>query len=57
MIGVEKFNYLCVQFDGEASSTVSEFTLTDANYEQSVSLLESELERNNESLTLICKLC
>lgn len=41
LTGVEKFNYLRAQLDGEASRTVSGFTLTDANYEQSVSLLES----------------
>ena len=41
LTGVEKFNYLRAQLDGEASRTVGGFTLTDANYEQSVSLLES----------------
>ena len=41
LTGVEKFNYLCAQLDGEASRTVSGLTLTDANYDQSVSLLKS----------------
>lgn len=38
---MEKFNYLRAQLDGEASRAVSGFTLTNANYEQSVSFLES----------------
>ena len=42
LTGVEKFNYLRAQLDGEASRTVSGLTLTDANYEQSVTLLQSE---------------
>ena len=41
LTGVEKFNYLRAQLDGEASRTVSGLTLTDANYEQSVTLLQS----------------
>ena len=41
LTGVEKFNYLRAQLDGEASRTVNGLTLTDANYEQSVSLLKS----------------
>ena len=41
LTGVEKLNYLHAQLDGEASRTLSGFTLTDANYEQSISLLES----------------
>ena len=41
LTGVEKFNYPRAQLDGEASRTVSGLALTDANYEQSVSLLES----------------
>ena len=41
LTGVEKFKYLCAQLDGEASRTVSGLTLTDANYEQLVSLLKS----------------
>ena len=41
LTGVEKFNYLRAQLDGEASRTVSGLTLTDANYEQSVSILKS----------------
>ena len=40
-----KFNYLCVQLDDEAFRTVSGFTLTNVNYEQSVSLLESRFGR------------
>ena len=41
LTGVEKFNYLRAQLDGEAARTVSGLSLTDTNYEQSVSLLES----------------
>ena len=41
LTGNEKFNYLLGQLDGEASRAVSGLTLTDANYEQSVALLES----------------
>ena len=41
LTGVEKFNYLRSLLDGEASRTVSGFTLTNTNYEQSISLLEA----------------
>ena len=37
LTGVEKLNYLRSLLDGEASRTVSGFTLTNANYEQSIS--------------------
>ena len=45
---MEKFNYLCAHLDGEASRTVNEFTLIDANYEQSVSLLESRFGKKQQ---------
>ena len=38
---LEKFNYLCAQLDSEAARTIRGFALTDANYEQSVTLLEA----------------
>ena len=41
LTGVEKCNYLRSLLEGETSRTVSGFTLTTANYEQSISLLES----------------
>jgi len=41
LTGIEKFNYLRAQLDGEAARTASGLSLTDANYEQSISLLES----------------
>ena len=40
LTGVEKFNYLRVQLEGEAARTVGGFPLTNANYEQSISLLK-----------------
>ena len=39
LTGVEKFNYLRAQLEGEAARTVGGFPLTNANYEQSISLL------------------
>ena len=41
LTGVEKFNYLRAQLEGDAARTVSGFTLTNASYEQSISLLKS----------------
>ena len=41
LTGVEKFYYLCAQLDGEAARTICGFALTDANYKQSVILLEA----------------
>jgi len=41
LTGVEKFNYLRSLLDGETYRTVSGFTLTNPNYDQSISLLEA----------------
>ena len=41
LTGVEKFNYLRAQLEGEAARTVGGFPLTNANYEQSISLLKT----------------
>jgi len=41
LIGVEKFNYLRAQLDGEAARTICGFALTEVNYDQSVTLLEA----------------
>lgn len=41
LTGVEKFNYLRAQLEGEAARTVGGFPLTNANYDQSVSLLKA----------------
>ena len=48
LTGVEKFNYLRSLLEGEASRTVSGFTLTTANYEQSISLLESRFGKKQK---------
>ena len=54
LTGVEKFNYLRAQLDGEAARTISGFALTDANYEQ---CWKHDLVRSNASLMPICKPC
>jgi len=41
LTGIEKFNYLRGQLEGEASRTINGLTLTNDNYEQAVKLLES----------------
>lgn len=41
LTGVEKFNYLRAQLEGEAARTAGGFPLTNANYEQSISLLKA----------------
>ena len=41
LTGVEKFNYLRAQLDGDAAKTVSGFPLTNANYDQSIALLKA----------------
>ena len=41
LTGVEKFDYLRAQLEGEAARTVGGFPLTNANYEQSISLLKT----------------
>ena len=38
LTGVEKFNYLRAQLDGDAAKTVGGFPLTNANYDQSITL-------------------
>jgi len=38
---IEKFNYLRSQLDGEAARTISGFILSNDNYKESISLLES----------------
>ena len=39
LTGVQKFNYLRAQLQGDAARVVIGFSLTDMNYEQSVALL------------------
>ena len=41
LTGVEKFNYLRAQLDGDAAKTVSGFPLTNANYDQSIAVLKA----------------
>ena len=41
LTGIEKFNYLRAQLEGEAARTVSGFPLTTANYEQCIMLLKT----------------
>lgn len=51
LTSIEKFNYLRSLLDGEASRTVSGFTLTNANYEQSVSLLEARFGKKQRIIS------
>ena len=39
LTGVQKFNYLRAQLQGDAARVVIGFPLTDVNYEQSIALL------------------
>ena len=45
---VEKFNYLWAQLEGEAARTVGGFPLTNANYEQSISLLKARFGKQQQ---------
>ena len=62
LTGVEKFNYLRAQLESEAARIVGGFPLTNANYEQTISLLKTRFGKQQRIVNAhmrpywICKL-
>ena len=52
LTGVEKFNYLRAQLDGDAAKTVSGFPLTNANYDQSIALLKARFGKQQRIINV-----